>query len=251
MPRTSLEGEEHRMVQSLIHDYELGDDSTKIVAIRDSLADVFKPHVLKWRLLPDELGIHPINRQALELTSNGCQLRGKRVLNSGFSFVAIGDLWASEENPKTQHIGAYTTKTLLSSQEFAPPTGIVKAGPLNWTHTNQFCRMVDHRRPCSLPGLPVDRDNRLDKSAIQSDPKQAKLFAYLSQGIVCNVLPYWVEEQYPAVVKIFSVAANQEQQVQEGRSLKLQLQHIMFSMHAFSVTCICTSEVYAQMYIYM
>ena len=124
----------------------------------------------------------------------------------------------------------------MSNEEFAPPTGTIKAGPLNWTHTNQFCRMVDHKRPCSLPGLPVDRDNRLDKAAIQSDPKQAKLFKYLAEGTMVNVLPYWVEEQYPAVVKIFSVAANQEQQVQEGRCLKQQqqLHHSMYNMHTFN-----------------
>ena len=234
MPRTSLPVDQHRQVQALIQDFERGDENTKIVAIRDDLAMFFKDDVLKWRLLADEIGIHPCNRETLALTANGCQFRGKKVMASGFSFAAIGNLWASEENPKTNHIGKHTTSILMSNEEFAPPTGMVKAGPLNWTHTNQFCRMVDHRRPCSLPGLPVDRDNRLDKSAIQSDPKQAKLFKYLSEGMVVNVLPYWVEEQYPAVVKIFSVAANQEQQLQEGRCLKQQLQHIMFSMHAFN-----------------
>ena len=213
------------MVQELIQQYEAGDDNTKIVAIRDDLAEAFKAHILTWRLLPDQIGIHPTNRDFIKLTAGGCQLRGKKILASGFSYAAIGTLWASEDNPSTRAIELHTKDILRSHEEFAPPVGMVKVGPLNWTHSNQFCRMVDQRRPCSTPGLPVDRDNRLDKAAIQSDTKQSKLFAYLTQGMECQVLPYWVEEQYPAVVKIFSVAANQEQQVQEGRGSKLNLQH--------------------------
>ena len=225
MPKTSLNAEQHRMVQDLVKQYELGNDDTKIVAIRDDLAEVLEPHVLTWRLLPDQVGIHPINRENLKLTANGCQLRGKRILASGFSYAAAGTLWASEENPTTNHITYHTDNTLKSNEEFAPLVGMIKVGPLNWTHSNQFCRMIDHRRPCSLPGLPVDRDNRIDRAVIESDPKQAKLFKYLREGTEFNVLPYWIEEQYPTVVKIFSVAANQQQQVQEGRGSKLNLQH--------------------------
>ena len=225
MPSTSLGAADHRVVQELVQQYEVGDDNTKIVAIRDLLADVFKPHILTWRLLPDQVGVHPSNRDFIKLSAGGCQLRGKRILASGFSYAAIGDLWASEDNPSTRAIEMHTRDILMSNEEFAPPVGMVKVGPLNWTHSNQFCRMVDHKRPCSTPGLPVDRDNRLDKAAIQSDIKQSKLFAYLTQGMEFKVLPYWVEEQYPAVVKIFSVAANQEQQVQEGSGLNLNFQH--------------------------
>ena len=232
MPSTSLGAAEHRVVQELVQQYEVGDDGTKIVAIRDLLADVFQPHILVWRLLPDQVGIHPTNRDFIKLTAGGCQLRGKRILASGFSYAAIGDLWASEDNPSTRAIELHTRDILMSNEEFAPPVGMVKVGPLNWTHSNQFCRMVDQKRPCSTPGLPVDRDSRLDKAAIQSDTKQSKLFAYLSQGMEFKVLPYWVEEQYPAVVKIFSVAANQEQQVQEGSGLNLNLQHTC-SQHAY------------------
>jgi hypothetical protein len=232
MPNTSLGAAEHRMVQELIQQYEVGDDGTKIVAIRDDLADVFQPHILTWRLLPDQVGIHPTNRDFIKLTAGGCQLRGKRILASGFSYASIGQLWASEDNPSTKHIERHTKDILMSNEEFAPPVGIVKVGPLNWTHSNQFCRMVDQRRPCSTPGIPVDRDNRRDKAAIQSDTKQSKLFAYLTQGMEFKVLPYWVEEQYPAVVKIFSVAANQEQQVQEGRGSNLNLQHT-YIQHAY------------------
>jgi hypothetical protein len=187
------------------------------VAIRDDLADIFKPCILKWRLLPDQVGIHPANRDEDEICPSAVHLRGKRILASGFSYAAMGTLWAVEDNPSTAAIAHHTSRILQSAIEWAPPGDPVKVGPLNWTHSNQFVRMVDHARPCSDADLPTI-EGHIDKGAIQGDPKQAKLFQYATDGMVFNVLPYWVEEQYPSVVNIFQSACNQEQQVQEGRA---------------------------------
>jgi hypothetical protein len=216
--KSSLSPEEHSKVQRLCLQFEQGGDSAKNVAIRDDLADIFKPCILKWRLMPDEVGIHPKNRDEDEICPSAVHLRGKRILASGFSYAAIGTLWAVEDNPRTQAIAMHTASVLKSSPEWAPAANDhVKVGPLNWTHSNQFVRMVAHARPCSDSDIPTI-EGHIDKGAIHSDHKQAKLFEYATTGMVFNVLPYWVEEQYPSVVNIFQSACNQEQQVQEGRA---------------------------------
>lgn len=211
----SLAPEEHSQVKRLCLQYEQGGDSAKNVAIRDSLADIFKPYILKWRLLPDEVGIHPQNRDQDEICPSAVHLRGKRILASGFSFAAIGTPWAVEDDPATQAIAKHTAGVLKSSPEWAPAGEPVKVGPLNWTHSNQFVRMVMYARPCTDTDIPIIEGN-IDKGSIQSDTKQKKLFDYATEGMVFNVLPYWVERLYPSVVKIFQSACNQEQQVQEG-----------------------------------
>ena len=147
----SLKAEEHAAVQRLCLEYLSGDEhSAKHVSIRDDLADIFAPYILNWRLHPDQVGIHPQNRDGTEeMTADACVLRGKKIVASGFSFAAIGDLWSFEENPVTQAITKHTHSVLASDKGFAPPCEVIKVGPGNWTHSNQFVRMVQHCATCS------------------------------------------------------------------------------------------------------
>lgn len=206
---------DHRRVQSLINQFHAGDESAKNVSIRDDLADIFESSILNWRLLPDQVGLHTGNRDGDQMTADHCVLRGKKILASGFSYAAIGTLWAMEDNPTTKTIARHTDAVLSRDNCFAPCTSEVKVGPLNWTHSNQFVRMVDYGVPCNSTEIPV-KDGRIDKLAIMADDKNKKLFSYIKEGMVFKVLPYWVEEQYPDVPSIFQAACNQEQQVQEG-----------------------------------
>lgn len=172
--------------------------------------------MLHWRLHPDQVGIHPQNRDNSEdMTSNACILRGKKILPSGFSFKAIGELWSFEDHPVHKHIAKHTSKVLGSDPGFAPACEDIKVGPGNWTHSNQFVRMVQHCAPCVDSDIPT-KDGRIDKATIMSDPKNSKMFKYITEGMIYKVFPYWIEEQYPVVPTIFQAACNQEQQVQEG-----------------------------------
>ena len=207
---------DHRRVQSLITQFHAGDESAKNVTIRDDLAEIFAPYILLWRLLPDQVGIHFGNRDGDNaMTADHCVLRGKKILASGFSYAAVGTLWAMEDNPTTRRIARHTEKVLSRDKGFAPYSPDVKIGPLNWTHSNQFVRMVEHAALCQSPDLPI-KDGRIDKLAIMADDKNSKLFTYIKEGMEFKVFPYWVEEQYPDVSNIFQAACNQEQQVQEG-----------------------------------
>lgn len=205
---------DHRRVQSLITEFHAGDEAAKNVSIRDDLADIFDPTILLWRLLPDQVGIRFGNRDEDQMTAGHCVLRGKKILASGFSYAAIGNLWAMEDNPTTRKIARHTDHVLSQDNGFAPGTSEVKIGPLNWTHSNQFVRMVEHCAQCNSPDIPV-KDGRIDKLAIMADDKNKKLFSYIKEGMVFKVFPDWVEEQYPDVANIFQAACNQEQQVQE------------------------------------
>lgn len=97
--------------------------------------------------------------------------------------------------------------------------GNIRVGSANWTHTNTFCRMVQHE--CAAPpdhtsyAVPV-QDGKIDKASILGDPRQSQLAKYLKEGMICSVFPYWVAETYPLVLQIFQSAASQAMQVQEG-----------------------------------
>ena len=99
--------------------------------------------MLKWRLFPDEVGIHPGNRNSDVMTAMGVWLRGKKILASGFSKASIGTLYAFEDHPLEQHIAKHTI-AVTNADEFGTfDLTTVKVGPANWTHSNQFNNMVN------------------------------------------------------------------------------------------------------------
>jgi hypothetical protein len=213
---TSLGAEEHHKVQKLCLEHEKGDEQSKQVFIRDQLDDIFGPYFLKWRLMPKQIGIHPCNRDQDEMTASGVWIRGSRINASGFSFKAIGKVWGFEDHPTKQHIAKHTMKVTTQDPKFASfDAGEIKVGPANWTHSNQFVCMVIDRAMCDHPEIPT-LDGRIDKDMVLNDPKNTRMKEYVKDGMVVNVFPYWVEETYPCIPKIFQSACNQEQQVQEG-----------------------------------
>ena len=181
---------------------------------------------MRWRLMPKEIGTHPANRDGAAMTAFAAQLRGARILESGFSSQAIGKVWCVEDPPRSRHIEKHTLNVTSSDSAFGSyEAGTVRVGPLNWTHSNQFVAMVMDRTPCDYAALPL-RDGKLDSDTILQDPKNKILKEYIDSGMVCTVFPYWIEESYPLIPRIFQSAANQEQQVQEGESWQQVLKKI-------------------------
>jgi hypothetical protein len=222
---TSLKANEHLEVQKLCAEFERGDDGSKQVYIRDQLDEIFKPYMLPWRLLPKQVGIHPLNRDEAAMTPAGVWLRGGRILASGFSFKAIGKLWAFEDHPVTRHIQKHTLKVTSGDPLFATMNEDVKVGPANWTHSNHFVCMVVDQTLCTHRDIPIV-DGRIDKAAIFKDPKNCRMVEFAEQGQTFHVFPYWVEEMYPLLPKVFQSACNQEQQVQEGEGWQQLLKKI-------------------------
>ena len=89
---SSLSQKDHNRVNELGLIYARGDESTKIVWVRDSLAILFKAELISMRLLPHEVGIHPANRTTEGITAIGIWRRGRKVIAGGFSHTAIGKL---------------------------------------------------------------------------------------------------------------------------------------------------------------
>ena len=94
-----LPAEDHQKVRQLILEFEKADDDTKQVFIRDALNEIFAKHIMDWRCLPKQLGIHPENRDHDLMSPAGAWLRGRRIVNSGFSPLARGTVWAFEDHP--------------------------------------------------------------------------------------------------------------------------------------------------------
>jgi hypothetical protein len=210
-----LSPKDHQAVLALGLDFEKGNDQSKQVFIRDQLDMIFGPFLLKMRLHPHEVGIHPFNRDRESMTASGVWIRGSRVIASGFSFAAMGKLWAFEDHPVTKHISKHTVEATTSVEFGNFEEVTVKVGPANWTHCNQFVAMVVDRASCSHPDIPCI-DGRIDSDSILRDPKNIRLSQYVDEGMIYHVFPSWVEEQYAWMPNVFQSACNQEQQVQEG-----------------------------------
>jgi len=217
MALSRLSHKDHTRVNELGLIYARGDESTKIVWVRDSLAILFKAELISMRLLPHEVGIHPVNRNTEKMTACGIWRRGRKVLAGGFSHPAIGTLWAFEDHPIKRRIAKHTVATTMGDEFGNFEIELVKVGQANWTHCNQFVNQVVCRAVCSDPEIPCT-DGRIDTEAIFKDPSNVLLKDYAKQGMYHTVFPSWVEEAYPWMPDLFQTACNQEQQVQEGES---------------------------------
>ena len=91
-------------------EFEKGNEQSKQVYIRDQLDSILAPVFFKMRLHPHEAGIHPFNRDEDAMTPSGVWTRGARVIASGFSFAAMGKLWAFEDHPIKKHISRHTVE---------------------------------------------------------------------------------------------------------------------------------------------
>ena len=195
-------------------DFRKGTDDSKQVFIRDEAARHLFDFMLKMRLHPHEVGIHPGNRNKEGITPRGVWIRGGRIIASGFSHKAMGTLYAFEDHPTKRHIAKYTVEATKSDEFGNYDLMAVKVGPANCTHTNQFAHQVDCRAKCSNPKIPTI-DGRIDRDKILSDPKNIRLRQYIEKGVIWYVFPHWVEEMYDWMPRLFQSASNQEMQVQE------------------------------------
>ena len=192
---SKLSAKEHQTVLQLGLDFRKGNDESKQVYIRDQLVSIFAKHQLKMRLHPQEGGIHPGNRNSDEITASGVWIRGGKIIASGFSYAAMGALYAFEDHPTKRHIAKHTIE-VTNTDEFGKYDFMeVRVGPANWTHCNQFVNMVVHRSKCSDPGIPCI-DGRIDSDTILKDPRNVRLSQYINEGMYWLVFPSWVEDAY-------------------------------------------------------
>ena len=89
--------------------FRKGTDDTKQVFLRDEAVRLLSKVVRKMRLYAHQVGIHPGNRDTEKMTSRGVWLRGGKIIQSGFSFEAMGKLYAFEDHPTHRHIAKHRT----------------------------------------------------------------------------------------------------------------------------------------------
>ena len=219
MALSRLSATDHNKVLSLGLAFEKGNEKSKNVWIRDQLSTIFVKIVMRMRLQPHEVGIHPKNRDREKITAKGVCIRGRKVIASGFSHPAIGKLYAFEDDPTNQHIAKHTVEATQGDEFGNFDIVDVKVGTANWTHCNQFVNMVVAGAKCSDPDIPCV-DGRIDSDAIYKDPTNALLSDYVVNGMYFFVFPSWVEQVYPWMPDCFQTAANQEMQVQEGTGFR-------------------------------
>ena len=205
----------HQAMLQLGLDFRKGTDDSKQVFIRDEAGRHLSDFMLEMRLHPHEVGIHPGNRNKEKITARGVWIRGGKIIASGFSFEAMGKLYAFEDHPIKRHIAKHTVAVTKGDEFGTYDVMTVRVGPGNWTHSNQFSYMVECRSKCSDPNIPCI-EGHIDSDKILQDPMNIRLSEYINEGMIWNVSPSWVGEAYEWMPKLFQSAGNQEQQVQEG-----------------------------------
>ena len=205
----------HEKMLQIGIDFRKRSDDTKQVYLRDEALRCLLKVVRKMNLRAHQIGIHPGNRDTEKMTSRGVWLRGGKIIQSGFSFAAMGQLYAFEDHPTHRYIAKHTMD-VTQSDEFADyDENEWIVGPTNWSHSNQFALMVAKGAKCSDPNVPCI-DGHIDRNKILNDPTNSRLSEYLNDGVNAMVFPHWVEETYEWMPELFQSASNQEQQVQEG-----------------------------------
>ena len=205
----------HEKMLQIGIDFRKRSDNTKQVYLRDEALKCLLKVVRKVKVRAHQIGIHPGNRDTEKMTSSGVWIRGGKILQSGFSFAAMGQLYAFEDHPTHRYIAKHTMDVTEPEEfgDFDENEWIV--GPTNWSHSNQFALMVLKGAKCSDPNVPCI-DGHIDSAKILNDPTNSRLSEYLNDGVTAMVFPYWVETTYDWMPELFQSASNQEQQVQEG-----------------------------------
>ena len=206
---------DHEKMLQIGIDFRKRSDDTKQVFLRDEALRCLSKVVRKMNLRAHQIGIHPGNRDTEKMTSRGVWLRGGKIIKSGFSFEAMGKLYAFEDHPTYRLIAKHTMDVTKSDEFYDYDENEWIVGPTNWTHSNQFALMVGKRAKCSDPNVPTI-DGHIDTDKILNDPMNIRLSEYLNDGVVALVFPFWVEVTYEWMPELFQSASNQEQQVQEG-----------------------------------
>ena len=220
-----LEHDMHVYATKLGIEFAKGTSKSRVVFIRDELVSIFGRYIMKMRLHADQVGIMPMNRDSGQLTSSACCIRGHRIIESGFSFAAIGIPYAFEDDPVDQLIAKHTIAVTQGPDFGNFELSVVRVGSANWTHSNNFMVMVKDEALCSDPKIPCI-DGHIDSNAILGDPANCRMKVYFSEGMVWNVFPAWIAKQYTFMPKIFQAADNQVAQVQEGENFVQMLQKI-------------------------
>ena len=101
--------------------------------------------------------------------------------------TAIGRLWAFEDHPQHKLIAKHTVAVTKDDPCFGNfDEDVVKVGPANWTHSNQFCCMDDDPTKCDSTDITC-ANGRIDRLKILRDPKQKKTAEYLENVMVYQV----------------------------------------------------------------
>ena len=119
---SKLSTADHQKVFLLGLQCQKGTGESKQVFICDQLVAIVDHHLLNMRLHPDEVGIHPQNRDSDEITSEGVCIRGRKIIASGFPCAAIGTLYAFEDHPTDRTLTS-SASLILAILKSAPRTG--------------------------------------------------------------------------------------------------------------------------------
>ena len=97
-------------------DFRKGTDESKQVFIRDEAASILAKFMLRMRLHSSNVGIHPANRDTETIAPRAVWIRGAKIVASGFSFAAMGKLYAFEDHPVKRHIAKHTVSITKSDE---------------------------------------------------------------------------------------------------------------------------------------
>ena len=153
---------------------------------------------------PDEVGIHPANR-------DGGGVEEAHVHALGAKIATLGFLWSEcksavcVEDDKTMTIAEFTVSCLSACPRLAPvQKHTIRYGSLSGSHTNQLLRCAAAGAPCDI--LEISASQRMCASNMtQGDPEFAKA---IECGLEWMVIKAETVSRYPELPALIQSSRN-------------------------------------------
>ena len=182
-------------------------DGVGLVAVVDQVLAELESQGMVWtqRIRPQQVGVHPCNRDGLGVNAEDVHSLGADILSWGFSWQQTAGAVCIEEAPGSHEIAEFT-KCLSAGCDALPDKGFdqVRFGSVACSHTNMFLKCLAAGVVSSDKDLSEDGYLCLDKVA-RRDPDFARA---AREGLEWKVLSHKVCSDYPKLLGLIVRARN-------------------------------------------
>ena len=128
------------------------------------------------RLLPRQVGVHPLNRDGMGVNTDDVHGLGRDILAMGWSWLQVASAVCIEEEPGSEAIVKFNEELVAGCDNLAPvDADMLRYGSLSCGHTNMFLR-------CLWAGV-ESRDEALAESGHLSVDKLARRDAQYARAV--------------------------------------------------------------------
>jgi hypothetical protein len=188
--------------------------------------------VKQW-LSPDNVAVHPLNRDNYGVNPKDCHALMKDIFSLGWSFeqvhaVAV-EIASEEERLKTYDFNRILCQGSAGLLPAATPADQIKAASVTCGHTNSGLRAIRARVCCEYPELSMESQFSPEKIRL----KDSEFGRAIDNGLQWTVISAKVVLECPGLVTMLQAAGNAPGQIQKAEN---EIQ-VMMRLHATAKTC--------------